>query len=43
MTGFLRDCTKFEVHFAKFPEDLVESMPSRLEDIIRMEGNNTKY
>jgi hypothetical protein len=43
LTGILRDPIKFENHSEKFLRYLVESMPSRLEDIIRREGNPTKY
>jgi hypothetical protein len=37
------DHTKFKIHSAKSLRNLMESMPRRLEDIIRREVNNTKY
>jgi hypothetical protein len=43
LTGFLKDHTEFKIQLAKSLKNLVESMPRMLEDIIRREGNNTKY
>jgi hypothetical protein len=43
LTGVLRDSIKFENQSEKSLRYLVDSMPWRLEDIIRREGNPTNY
>jgi hypothetical protein len=43
LTGVLRDPIKFEIQSEKSLIYLVESMPCRLEDILRREGNPIKY